>query len=78
MGDCAAASSYLSALLTDISQATLSQGENIHQMTRQLHSLNQVAGKTGELVTSTAFSSRHPETRAQQLTQAVMRFRLPT
>ena len=67
----------LSALLTDISQATLSQGENIHQMTRQLHSLNQVAGKTGELVTSTASSSRHLETRAQQLTQAVMRFRLP-
>jgi methyl-accepting chemotaxis protein-1 (serine sensor receptor) len=77
MVDCAAASSYLSALLTDISQATLSQGENIHQMTRQLHSLNQVAGKTGELVTSTASSSRHLETRAQQLTQAVMRFRLP-
>ncbi|TDN56527.1 methyl-accepting chemotaxis sensory transducer with TarH sensor [Scandinavium goeteborgense] len=67
----------LSALLTDISQATLSQGENIHQMTRQLHSLNQVAGKTGELVSSTASSSRHLETRAQQLTQAVMRFRLP-
>ncbi|MDX6022213.1 methyl-accepting chemotaxis protein [Scandinavium sp. V105_16] len=67
----------LSALLTDISQATLSQGENIHQMTRQLHSLNQVAGKTGELVNSTASSSRQLETSAQQLTQAVMRFRLP-
>jgi methyl-accepting chemotaxis protein-1 (serine sensor receptor) len=67
----------LSALLTDISNATLSQGENIHQMTRQLHSLNQVAGKTGELVNSTASSSRHLETSAQQLTQAVMRFRLP-
>jgi methyl-accepting chemotaxis protein I, serine sensor receptor len=67
----------LSALLTDISRATLSQGENIHQMTRQLHSLNQVAGKTGELVNSATTSSRHLETSAQQLTQAVMRFRLP-
>lgn len=67
----------LSALLTDISRATLNQGENIHQMTRQLHSLNQVAGRTGELVNSAASSSRHLETSAQQLTQAVMRFRLP-
>ncbi|MBB1200909.1 HAMP domain-containing protein [Enterobacteriaceae bacterium 89] len=67
----------LSSLLSDISRATLNQGESIHQMTRQLHSLNQVAGKTGELVNSTASSSRHLETSARQLTQAVMRFRLP-
>lgn len=69
--------SNLSTLLTEISQATLNQGENIHQVTRQLHSLNQVAGKTGDLVTASAASSRHLETSAQQLMQAVMRFRLP-
>jgi Methyl-accepting chemotaxis protein len=67
----------LSTLLSEISRATLSQGESIHQMTRQLHSLNQVAGRTGELVNSTASSSRHLESSAKQLTQAVMRFRLP-
>jgi len=67
----------LSALLTEISQATLNQGENIHQMTQQLHSLNQVAGKTGELVSASAASSRHLESSAGLLMQAVMRFRLP-
>lgn len=67
----------LSTLLNEIAKATLSQGESVHQMTRQLHALNQVAGKTGELVNATASSSRHLETRARQLTQAVMRFRLP-
>lgn len=67
----------LSSLLSEISRATLSQGESIHQMTQQVHSLNQVAGKTGELVNSAATSSRHLESSAQQLTQAVMRFRLP-
>lgn len=67
----------LSTLLNEIAKATLSQGESIHQMTRQLHSLNRVAGKTGELVNFTAQSSRRLETSATQLTQAVMRFRLP-
>lgn len=67
---------HLSTLLTEISSATLSQGERIQQMTRQLASLNQVAGKTGSLVKSTAHSSRALEENAQQLTQAVMRFRL--
>ncbi|HBC83332.1 MAG TPA: methyl-accepting chemotaxis protein, partial [Escherichia sp.] len=49
---------HLSGLLNDISQATLNQGENIHQMTRQLHGLNQVARRTGELVSTAAEASQ--------------------
>ncbi|ADO48542.1 methyl-accepting chemotaxis sensory transducer [[Enterobacter] lignolyticus SCF1] len=67
----------LSGLLNEISSATLSQGESIHQMTRQLHALNQVAQQTGELVSHAATSSHHLQESSQQLMQAVTRFRLP-
>ncbi|WP_318372781.1 methyl-accepting chemotaxis protein [Enterobacter sp.] len=68
---------HLSTLLSDISAATLNQGENIHQMTRQLHGLNQVARHTGELVSSAAMASQQLHDDSHQLMQAVARFRLP-
>lgn len=68
---------HLSTLLNDISAATLNQGENIHQMTRQLHGLNQVARHTGELVGTAAMASQQLHDDSHQLMQAVARFRLP-
>ncbi|WP_312453432.1 methyl-accepting chemotaxis protein [Pseudescherichia sp.] len=68
---------HLSGLLNDISQATLNQGEYIHQMTRQLHGLNQVARRTGELVSTAAEASQQLHDDSRQLMQAVTRFRLP-
>lgn len=67
----------LSSLLSDISDATLSQGESIHQMTRQLHALNLVARQTGDLVTHASQASQQLQDDSQQLTLAVTRFRLP-
>lgn len=68
---------HLSGLLSDISLATLSQGESIHQMTRQVHTLNQVARLTGELVSEATQSSGQLQQSSRQLMQAVTRFRLP-
>ncbi len=68
---------HLSGLLNEISQATLSQGDSIHQMTRQLHTLNQVARQTGELVDYATKSSDKLQESSQLLKQAVTRFRLP-
>ncbi len=42
----------LSSLLNEISTATLSQGDSIHQMTRQLQALNQVSRQTDLLVST--------------------------
>jgi methyl-accepting chemotaxis protein-1 (serine sensor receptor) len=47
----------LSSLLNDISTATLSQGESIHQMTRQLQALNQVSRQTDVLVSDASEAS---------------------
>jgi len=68
---------HLSQLLTDISTATRSQGENIHKMTRQLHGLNQVSRRTDELVHTAAAASSQLHDDSHQLMQAVARFRLP-
>jgi len=67
----------LSSLLDDISAATLSQGESIHQMTRQLQALNQVSRQTDALVTTASESSRRLHDESYLLMQAVSRFRLP-
>ncbi|MBL5928732.1 methyl-accepting chemotaxis protein [Lelliottia amnigena] len=67
----------LSSLLEDISAATLSQGESIHQMTRQLQALNQVSRQTDALVTTASESSRRLHDESYLLMQAVSRFRLP-
>lgn len=47
----------LSSLLNEISTATLSQGESIHQMTRQLQSLNHVSRQTDILVSDASEAS---------------------
>ena len=67
----------LSSLLNDISVATLSQGDSIHQMTRQLQALNQVSRQTDALVTTASESSRRLHDESYLLMQAVSRFRLP-
>ena len=67
----------LSCLLDDISAATLSQGDSIHQMTRQLQALNQVSRQTDALVTTASESSRRLHDESYLLMQAVSRFRLP-
>jgi methyl-accepting chemotaxis protein-1 (serine sensor receptor) len=67
----------LSGLLDDISAATMSQGESIHQMTRQLQALNQVSQQTDVLVTTASQASRRLHDESYLLMQAVSRFRLP-
>lgn len=67
----------LSSLLNDISDATLSQGESIHQMTRQLHALNQVSRQTDALVSDASDASARLHQESDNLLEAVSRFRLP-
>jgi len=67
----------LSSLLDDISAATLSQGDSIHQMTRQLQALNQVSQQTDVLVSTASQASRRLHDDSYLLMQAVSRFRLP-
>jgi Methyl-accepting chemotaxis protein (MCP) signalling domain/Tar ligand binding domain homologue len=66
----------LSSLLNDISAATLSQGESIHQMTRQLEALNQVSRQTDVLVSDASHASVRLLKGSDLLLQAVSRFRL--
>ena len=67
----------LSSLLDDISAATMSQGDSIHQMTRQLQALNQVSQQTDVLVSTASEASRRLHDESYLLMQAVSRFRLP-
>lgn len=66
----------LSSLLNEISVATLSQGESIHQMTRQLQALNQVSRQTDMLVSDASDASERLHKQSDLLLQAVSRFRL--
>lgn len=67
----------LSSLLSDISSATLSQGESIHLMTRQLQALNRVSRQTDLLVSDASQASARLHQESDQLLTAVSRFRLP-
>jgi len=67
----------LCSLLNDISVATLSQGESIHHMTRQLQGLNNVAQQTDLLVNTATEASQRLHDESGLLIQAVSRFRLP-
>lgn len=67
----------LSSLLNDISVATMSQGESIHLMTRQLQALNQVSRQTDVLVSGASQASDRLHQESDVLLQAVSRFRLP-
>ena len=66
----------LSSLLNEISTATLSQGERIHLMTRQLQALNQVSRQTDLLVSDASEASERLQKQSDLLLQAVSRFRL--
>lgn len=66
----------LSSLLNEISTATLSRGESIHQMTRQLQALNQVSRQTDLLVSDASEASERLQKQSDLLLQAVSRFRL--
>jgi methyl-accepting chemotaxis protein-1 (serine sensor receptor) len=66
----------LSSLLNEISTATLSQGDSIHQMTRQLQALNQVSRQTDLLVSDASDASERLQKQSDLLLQAVSRFRL--
>lgn len=66
----------LSSLLNEISVATLSQGESIHQMTRQLQALNQLSRQTDMLVSDASDASERLHKQSDLLLQAVSRFRL--
>lgn len=66
----------LSSLLNEISTATLSQGESIHQMTRQLQALNHVFRQTDILVSDASEASERLQKQSDLLLQAVSRFRL--
>lgn len=66
----------LSSLLNEISVATLSQGESIHLMTRQLQALNQVSRQTDMLVSDASDASERLHKQSDLLLQAVSRFRL--
>lgn len=66
----------LSSLLNEISTATLSQGESIHLMTRQLQALNQVSRQTDVLVSDASDASERLHRESDILLQAVSRFRL--
>lgn len=66
----------LSSLLNEISVATLSRGESIHQMTRQLQALNQVSRQTDMLVSDASDASERLHKQSDLLLQAVSRFRL--
>ncbi|MDT7460494.1 methyl-accepting chemotaxis protein [Citrobacter koseri] len=66
----------LGILLNDISGATLSQGDSIHQMTGQLQALHRAAQETSSLVNTASASSLQLHHESHQLLNAVARFRL--
>ncbi|VDZ73510.1 Methyl-accepting chemotaxis protein (MCP) signaling domain [Atlantibacter hermannii] len=67
----------LTALLSEISGATLNQGERIHRVTRRIGSLNQVVQETGGLVAQIGHVSGQLGEESRRLNEAVARFRLP-
>jgi len=67
----------LTGLLREISEATLSQGERIHRVTRRISTLNQVVLETGGLVEQMDKASGQLGRESRRLNEAVARFRLP-
>lgn len=67
----------LTGLLREISEATLSQGERIHRVTRRISTLNQVVLETGGLVEQMDKASGQLGRESHRLNEAVARFRLP-
>ncbi|MCT4703823.1 methyl-accepting chemotaxis protein [Enterobacteriaceae bacterium H20N1] len=67
----------LSGLLSEISAATLNQGESVHHVTKRIATLNQVANQTNQLIRETSRSSRLLRDESSRLESAVARFHLP-
>ncbi|MCP1104037.1 methyl-accepting chemotaxis protein [Serratia nevei] len=66
-----------SALMGDISQASLNQGESIQGVTARIAALNQVARQTGTVVNAVAEASQLLQGESERLEKAMARFRLP-
>lgn len=66
-----------SALMGDISLASLNQGESIQDVTARIAALNQVARQTGTVVNAVTEASQRLQGESERLEKAMARFRLP-
>lgn len=66
-----------SALMGDISLASLNQGESIQAVTARISALNQVARQTGTVVNAVTEASQLLQGESERLEKAMARFRLP-
>ncbi len=66
-----------SALMGDISLASLNQGESIQDVTARISALNQVAQQTGTVVNAVTEASQRLQGESERLEKAMARFRLP-
>ncbi|BEO28086.1 methyl-accepting chemotaxis protein [Serratia marcescens] len=66
-----------SALMGDISLASLNQGESIQDVTARISALNQVARQTGTVVNAVTEASLLLQGESERLEKAMARFRLP-
>ncbi len=67
-----------SALMGEISLASLNQGESIQDVTARIAALNQVARQTGTVVNAVTEASQWLQGESERLEKAMARFRLPT
>ncbi|AOE99306.1 chemotaxis protein [Serratia surfactantfaciens] len=66
-----------SALMGEISLASLNQGESIQDVTARITALNQVARQTGSVVNAVTEASQLLQGESERLEKAMARFRLP-
>lgn len=66
-----------SALMGEISLASLNQGESIQDVTARIAGLNQVARQTGAVVNAVTEASQLLQGESERLEKAMARFRLP-
>lgn len=66
-----------SALMGDISLASLNQGASIQDVTARISALNQVARQTGTVVNAVTEASQLLQGESERLEKAMARFRLP-
>ncbi|BEN30464.1 methyl-accepting chemotaxis protein [Serratia marcescens] len=66
-----------SALMGDISLASLNQGESIQDVAARISALNQVARQTGTVVNAVTEASQLLQGESERLEKAMARFRLP-
>lgn len=66
-----------SALMGEISLASLNQGESIQDVTARIAALNQVARQTGTVVNAVTEASQRLQGESERLEKAMARFRLP-